>query len=82
MTDAFLAATSSEWYALTAINNKLQNHPEFAAAIGIHCVKDCAAARAFVEALASYQLAHPDFDVDDPLGPSPPEPPPPPSGWH
>jgi hypothetical protein len=74
---------SSEWYALMAINNKLQNHPELAAAIGIHCVKDCATARAFVAGLVSYQRAHPGFDADDPLGPSPPEPPPPAtSGLH
>jgi hypothetical protein len=70
---------SQEWYALMAINNKLQNHPELAAATGIHCVKDCATARAFMQALVSYEQAHPGFDADDPLGPLPPLPPPPPS---
>jgi len=70
---------SAEWYALTAINNVIRNYPEFAAATGIHCVKDCAGARAFTKALAKYSEAHPGFNADEPLGPSPPEPPLPPS---
>jgi len=66
---------SAEWYALTAINNVIRNYPEFAAATGLHCVKDCASARAFVEAMAKYREAHPGFDSDQPLGPRPPLPP-------
>jgi hypothetical protein len=26
---------------LAAINNKLRHYPQFASAIGIHCVRDC-----------------------------------------
>jgi len=66
---------SREWYALRAINNVIRNYPEFAAASGIHCVKDCAQARAFTKAHARYNESHPGFDADQPLGPRPPTPP-------
>jgi hypothetical protein len=69
---------SQEFYMLSAINNKLRNYPEFASAIGIHCVRDCAQARAFMKAYRAYLEAHPGFDANQPLGPSPPPPPMPP----
>jgi hypothetical protein len=69
---------SQEFYMLSAINNKLRNYPEFARAIGIHCVRDCARARAFVKAYQAYAKAHPGFDANQPLGPMPPPPPMPP----
>jgi hypothetical protein len=69
---------SREWYALSAINNKLRNYPAFANAIGIHCVRDCAQARAFTKAYEAYLRAHPGFDANQPLGPLPRPPPMPP----
>jgi len=67
----------SEFYMLAAINNKLRHYPAFANAVGIHCVRDCAAARAFVKAYAAYGASHPDFDAGEPLEPTPPPPRPP-----
>jgi hypothetical protein len=71
-----------EFYMLAAINNKLRHFPQFANAIGIHCVRDCAGARAFVKAYADYAKAFPGFDANEPLemdrsGPPPPAPRPP-----
>ncbi|MET0793899.1 MAG: hypothetical protein ABW061_20435 [Polyangiaceae bacterium] len=68
---------SAESYSLDAINNKLRNYPDFAGATGIHCVDECAKARAFMRALMSYSEPHPGFDADEPLGPAAPQLPPP-----
>ena len=67
-----------EIYVLSAINKTIRNHPDFANAVNIHCVRDCAEARAFTKAYEDYGNAHPDFDADEPLPPSEPPPPPPP----
>jgi hypothetical protein len=66
--------TRQEWYALPAINRKLRFYPEFATAIGIDHVSDCAGARAYIEAEAIYADSHPGFDLDFPIEP-PPAPP-------
>jgi hypothetical protein len=63
------------WAALTPRNRKLRDYPEFATAIGIHCVMDCAAAAAFDKAYDEYSNTHPGFDRDEPLGPRPAPPP-------
>jgi hypothetical protein len=62
---------------LAAINNKLRHFPQFASAVGIHCVRDCDGARAFVAAYSRYRSANPGFDAHEPIEPLP-EPPPPP----
>jgi hypothetical protein len=67
-----------ERYVLSAINDKIRSYPDFANAVNIHCVRDCAEARAFAKAFEDYQQAHPDFDAVAPLPPEPPPPPPPP----
>jgi hypothetical protein len=56
----------NEVYMLAAINNHLRHYPEFAAAIGLSCVKDCAAARAYAKAYAEYARQHPGFDFNEP----------------
>lgn len=68
---------AAEHYMLGAINDKLRHYPEFAAAAGIHCVRDCQSARAFVQAYEQYQRAHPGFDANEPLEAREPPPPPP-----
>jgi hypothetical protein len=67
----------SEWYQISAMNNLIRYYPDFANAIGIHCVLDCAGARAFGEAYSRYSAAHPGFDENTPLEVGPPPPPPP-----
>ncbi len=67
----------SEFYMLAAINNKLRHYPAFANAVGIHCVRDCAAARAFIKAYGAYAASNPGFDADEPREPTPPPPRPP-----
>lgn len=69
---------SQPWFSLAAMINKIRNYPAFAAASGLHCVKDCAGGRAFFKAYEAYQLQHLGFDEDEPLSPNPPEPPLPP----
>jgi hypothetical protein len=51
----------------SAINNKLRHFPQFANAVGIHCVRDCEGARAFNRAYAEYERAHPEFDLNEPM---------------
>jgi len=58
---------NKEFYMLAAINNKLRHFPQFANAVGIHCVRDCAGARAFSKAYADYARAHPGFDANEPI---------------
>jgi len=58
---------STEWYQLSAMNLKLRCYPDFAATVGIQCVRDCAGARAFYKAYAKYARAHPGFDANQPL---------------
>jgi hypothetical protein len=53
-------------YDLSSINWKLRHYPEFAAAARIHCVRDCAGARAYGKAYGEYVQAHPGFDADEP----------------
>jgi hypothetical protein len=60
-----------ELYMLAPINYKLQLHPAFAAAAGVSCVRDCAAARAFMAAYKKYSEEHPGFDANDPMPPFP-----------
>jgi hypothetical protein len=66
------------FYRLSVINRKIQTHPEFAAAMNIHCVRDCEGARAYGKAHADYSVAHPGFDSHDPMPVEEPEPWPPP----
>lgn len=69
-----------EMYVVSAINRKLRYYPEFANAIGIHSVTDCASARAFAAGYEQYQTEHPHFDALQPraaipnLPPLPPQP--------
>jgi hypothetical protein len=51
---------------LWAINRKLRHYPEFAAAVRIRCVRDCAGAEAYQKAYREYVAAHPGFDADEP----------------
>jgi hypothetical protein len=67
-----------EFYMLAAINNKLRHYPQFANDVGIHCVRDCDGARAYMKAYATYAAAHPGFDANEPTEPIPPPPRPPP----
>ena len=69
-----------EFYRLSVLNRTIQTYPDFAAAVKIHCVRDCAGARAYLKAYAEYSAAHPGFDADHPLPVSNPadEPDPPP----
>lgn len=69
-----------EFYRLSALNRTIQTYPDFAAAVKIHCVRDCAGARAYLKAYAQYRDAHPGFDSEEPLPVSNPddEPEPPP----
>jgi len=64
-------------YVLSAINRKLRRYTDFAAAVNIHCVRDCAGAEAFSKAYRDYAAAHPEFDAHEPL-PAFGRPPPPP----
>lgn len=68
-----------EGFNLMRINDKLRHYPEFANAVGLHCVQDCATARAYTQAYTTYLAAHPGFDEDEALlepdGPPPPPPP-------
>jgi hypothetical protein len=73
------ADVDRELYVLPAINKKLRTFPDFANAVNIHCVRDCAEARAFTKAYKEYSQANPGFDDHQPLGPLPPPPPPPPA---
>jgi hypothetical protein len=68
----------NEFYRLSVMNRKIQTHPEFAAAANIHCVRDCAGARAYLKAYRDYSQANPEFDGHDPLPVDGPLPPPPP----
>jgi hypothetical protein len=65
------------YYRLSVINRKLQHYPDFAAAVKLHCVRDCEGARAYTKAYAEYGAAHPGFDDDDPPPVPGPEPTPP-----
>ena len=68
-----------EFYRLSVLNRTIQTYPDFAAAVKIHCVRDCAGARAYLKAYRAYSAAHPGFDQDQPLSvasPDEPEPPP------
>ena len=58
-----------EMYVLSAINMKLKHYPQFAAAIGMSCVRDCASARKFAAAYARYRTDHPGFDANEPREP-------------
>lgn len=62
----------TEMYPLAAMNGKLRYFPEFAEAVDIHCVSDCASARAFTRAYAAYLETHPGFDREQPLEADPP----------
>jgi len=55
-----------EFYRLSVLNRTIQRHPDFAAAVNIHCVRDCEGARAYIKAYSQYSAAHPGFDADDP----------------
>jgi hypothetical protein len=61
------------------MNMKMAHYPRFAEAIGMHCVHDCAEARAYMKAYDAYAHDHPGFDADQPIDPRPPVVPPPPS---
>jgi len=65
-------------FVLTAINRKLRRYPDFAAAVNIHCVRDCAGGEAFSTAYRNYAAAHPGFDAHEPLPAMGRMPPPPP----
>jgi hypothetical protein len=58
-------------YVLSAMNHKLDRYPAFAEAFGAKDVSDCAGAVRFETAYAEYLQAHPGFDADEPLPPSP-----------
>jgi hypothetical protein len=57
---------STEWYQLSAMNLKLRCYPDFAASVGIQCVRDCLGARAWYKAYEKYERAHPGFDANQP----------------
>jgi hypothetical protein len=67
-----------EHYMLAPINNSLRQYPELAAAVGLQCVRDCAAARVYAKAYDAYEKSHPGFDTNAPMEERPPPPPPPP----
>ena len=67
-----------EYYRLSVMNRKIQRYPDFAAAVNIHCVRDCEGARAYLKAYTSYGAAHPGFDENEPPPVPGPEPQPPP----
>lgn len=75
------AGATAEVFRLTEMNDKLRHYPAFAKAIGLHCVADCATARAFTRGYEEYLATHPEFDADNDLlepdvDPEPPLPPP------
>ncbi|HET7544179.1 MAG TPA: trypsin-like serine protease [Polyangiaceae bacterium] len=57
----------TEWYSVTAMNNKLRHYPEFAATTDIAHVEKCSEAREFYDAYVAYAKQHPKFDADEPL---------------
>ncbi|HMF43573.1 MAG TPA: carboxypeptidase-like regulatory domain-containing protein [Polyangia bacterium] len=65
-------------YVLSAINRKIRRFPDFAAAVNIHCVPDCASAEVWSKAYRDYAAAHPGFDAHEPLPAMGRIPPPPP----
>ena len=58
--------SANEIYLLSAPNRKLRYFPEFANAVNIHCVTDCAGARAYRRAYDKYSESHPGFDNVEP----------------
>jgi hypothetical protein len=68
----------NEWYVPSAMNMKMAHYPQFAEAIGMRCVHDCAEARAFMKAYDAYARQHPGFDANQPHDPRRPIVPPPP----
>jgi hypothetical protein len=60
-----------EMYVVYAMNHKLRAFPEFAAAIGMDLVSDCASARRFLAGYDEYASSHPLFDADEPLAQMP-----------
>jgi hypothetical protein len=58
-------------YVFSAMNHKLAHYPAFAEAFGTQLVSECETAVRFEAAYADYLQAHPGFDADEPLPPSP-----------
>jgi hypothetical protein len=56
-----------EYYLLSAMNRKLKQFPDFAAAAGMNSVSDCPGARNVYRAYASFSRSHPRFDENLPL---------------
>jgi hypothetical protein len=57
-----------ELYVLSAMNQKLQFYPDFAAYLGMTSVSNCADARSFARAYRKFSEANPGFDLHQPLG--------------
>jgi hypothetical protein len=57
----------TEWYSVTAMNNKLRHFPEFAATTGLDSVSNCAEARQLYARYVEYSNVVPRFDDDEPL---------------
>jgi hypothetical protein len=56
-----------ELYVVSAMNDKLRDFPDFADELGTTRVSDCEGARAYIQGIARYRAAHPDFDLHQPL---------------
>jgi hypothetical protein len=65
-------------YNLQRMNQKIRRYPDFAAAVNIHCVRDCSGVEGYTKAYDAYAAAHPGFDASEPLTPFPRHPRPPP----
>jgi hypothetical protein len=64
--------TKPEYYILSAMNRKLENFPDFAAAIGMSSVSGCDQARTFYSKYVTYLAEHPQFDMNAPRTQLPP----------
>ncbi len=71
-----ISCGDKETYVPAAMNAKLKYYQDFASKAGVSTVSDCASARLFERAYATYLGAHPGFDLHQPLGLGPHGPPP------
>lgn len=59
--------TETEWYSVSAMNNKLEHFPDFAREEQLTKVKTCAEARNFAEKYSDYSNRNPEFDRGEPI---------------
>lgn len=60
-----------EIYAVSAMNEKLARYPDLARELGASSVSDCEGARAYLAKVGEYRAAHPGFDADQHIDPTP-----------